>query len=70
MVVHTLNTAGFNDAVDVFHLVSGKVLVYLSNEDLANLSIQNIRPSAFIKLNVTPSIEPVLTKVAEKFSPT
>jgi hypothetical protein len=66
---NTLNTADFNDLEDVFHPVLGRVLVYSSKEDPANLSIQNMKPSAFIKHNVTPSIKPVLTKVAEKFSP-
>jgi hypothetical protein len=55
--------------VDVLHLIPGKVFVYSSKEDPANLSIQNMKPSAFIKHIVTQSIKPVLTKVAEKYSP-
>jgi len=66
---NSLNTADFDDVTDVFHTVPGKVLVYSSNEDPANLSIQNMKPSAFIKHDVTPLIKPILTKVAEKYSP-
>lgn len=67
---NALNTADFNDAAtDVLHPILGKVLVYSSNQDPANLSIQDMKPSAFIKHNVTPSIKPVLKKVAEKYSP-
>jgi hypothetical protein len=66
---NSLNTADFNDTVNVLHPILGKVLVYSSNQDPANLSIQDMKPSAFIKHNVTLSIKPVLTKVAEKYSP-
>ena len=66
---NALNTADFNDALDVLHPILGKVLVYSSNQDPANLSIQDMKHSAFIKHNVTPSIKPIPTKVAEKYSP-
>jgi hypothetical protein len=66
---NSLNTADFKDAMDVFHPISGKVFVYSSNQDPANLSIRDMKPSAFIKHDVTPFIKPVLTKVAEKYSP-
>jgi hypothetical protein len=66
---NTLNIADFDPAVDVLHPMPGKVFVYSSNQDPANLSIQDMKPSAFIKHNVTSSIEPVLKKVAEKYSP-
>jgi len=66
---NTLNIADFDDVIDELHPVPGRVLVYSSNEDPANLSIQNMKPSAFIKHNITSSIKPVLTKVAEKYSP-
>lgn len=68
---NNLNVADFNDVgvVDVIHPIPGKVLVYLSNEDPANLSIQNMKPSTFIKHNIMTSIQPALMKVAEKFSP-
>ena len=64
-----LNAADFKDVKDVLHPIPGKVYVYSSNQDPANLSIESMKPSAFIKHIVTTSIEPVLTKVAEKYSP-
>ena len=66
---NTYNAADFSDVADVLHPIPGKVLVYSSNQDPANLSIQTMKPSAFIKHDVTRSIQPVLTKVAEKYSP-
>ena len=66
---NTLNAADFDDVADVLHPIHGKVLVYSSNQDPANLSIHDMKPSAFIKHNVTPSIELVLKKVADKYSP-
>ena len=66
---NTLNAADFKDVADIHHPIPGKVFIYSSNQDPANLSIQNMKPSTFIKLNVTTSIQPVLTKVAEKYSP-
>ena len=66
---NTFNAADFQDVEDVLHPMPGKVFVYSSNQDPANLSIQTMKPSAFIKHDVTPSIQPVLSKVAEKYSP-
>lgn len=66
---NAINSADFNDAADVLHPILGKVLVYSSNQDPANLSIQDMKPSAFIKHDITSSIKPILTKVAEKYSP-
>jgi hypothetical protein len=66
---NALNAADFNDGGDELYPNLGKVLVYSSNQDPANLSIQTMKPSAFIKHIVTSSIQPVLTKVAEKYSP-
>lgn len=63
------NAADFEDVQDVLHPIPGKVFVYSSSQDPANLSIQNMKPSAFIKHIVTRSIQPVLSKVAEKYSP-
>ncbi|KAF8815001.1 hypothetical protein BYT27DRAFT_7078401, partial [Phlegmacium glaucopus] len=54
---------------DIFHPIMGKVLVYASNEDPTNLSLHNMKPRLFIKHQVTSSIEPVLTWVADKYSP-
>lgn len=69
MLGNTDNAADFGDVADVLLSTPGKVLVYSSDQDPANLSIQNMKPSAFIKHNVTLSIQPVLAKVAEKYSP-
>ena len=63
------NAANFNDALDLFYPIPGKVLVYSSNQDPANLSVQNMKPTTFIRHDVTSSIQPVLSKVAEKYSP-
>jgi hypothetical protein len=63
------NVADFDEVMDELHPIPGRVLVYSSNEDPANLSIQTMKPSTFIKHDVTRSIQPVLTKVAEKYSP-
>ena len=69
---NTYNAADFNDVVDVvdvLHPIPEKVLVYSSSQDPSNLSIQTMKPSAFVKHDVTRSIQPVLRKVAEKYSP-
>jgi hypothetical protein len=68
---NTLNAADYQDQThdDMLHPIIGKVLVYTSNDDPANLSIHNMKPTLFIKHPVTRSIQPVLTKVAAKFSP-
>ena len=64
-----VNAADFKDVKDVLHPIPGKVYVYSSNQDPASLSIESMKPSAFIKYIVMTSIESVLTKVAEKYSP-
>ena len=66
---NAFNAADFDGASEVLHSIPGKVLVYLSDQDPANLTIQNMKPTTFIKHNVTSSIQPVLAKVAEKYSP-
>ena len=66
---NTSNAADFNDVMDEHHPIPGKVFVYSSNQDPANLSIETLKPSTFIKHDVTRSIQPVLTKVADKYSP-
>ena len=67
---NTLNAA---DHEDVFHdtllPISGKVLIYYSEKDPADLTIEKMKPTTFIKHQVTSSIQPVLTSVAEKYSP-
>jgi hypothetical protein len=66
---NVLNAADFEDTTEVLHPVTGKVLIYCSNDDPANLSIQNMKPTTFVKHLVTPSFKPVLSKVADKYSP-
>ena len=63
------NAADYDDALDVFYPIPGKVLVYSSNQDSANLTVQNMKPTTFIRHDVTSSIQPILAKVAEKYSP-
>jgi hypothetical protein len=65
-----LNAADLQHASeDVLHPIPGKVLVFVSGEDPANLTIENMKPTTFIKHSVTSSIQPVLTKIADKYSP-
>jgi hypothetical protein len=66
---NTLNAADFDDVLDVLHPIPGKVLVYSSNQDPANLTVQDMKPTMFVRHDVTSSIRPVLAKVAEKYSP-
>ncbi|KAF8806945.1 hypothetical protein BYT27DRAFT_7167214 [Phlegmacium glaucopus] len=66
---NTLNAADFQSSEPVLHPVIGKVLVYASTEDPANLSVQNMKPTTFVKHQVTLSLRPVLSKVADKYSP-
>ena len=63
------NAADFPDVPNVLQPIPGKVFIYTSNQNPANLTIQDMKPSIFIKHNVTPLIQPVLSKVADKFSP-
>ena len=66
---NAFNAADYNDALDVFYPIPGKVLVYSSNQDPANLTIQDMKPTTFIRHDVTSSIQPILAKVADKYSP-
>jgi hypothetical protein len=47
----------------------GKVLLYFSNDDPAQLNAASIKPSATVKCAVTPTVGPVLKAVARKFLP-
>ena len=69
MLGNTVNAADFHDVADVLLPTPGKVLIYSSDKDPANLSIQDMKPSAFIKHNATLSIQPVLAKVADRYLP-
>ena len=67
---NTLNAADYHDDMeDMLFPVQGKVLVYSSNEDPANLNVEGMKPTLFIKHNVTKSIQPILSKVGIKYSP-
>jgi hypothetical protein len=67
---NTLNAADHEEVFNhMLHPIPGKVLVYYSEDDPANLTIQNMKPTTFIRHDVTSSIRPVLTKVADKYSP-
>jgi len=67
---NVLNAADLGDiSEDIFHPLPGKVFVYYSTGDPANLTIQNMKPTTFIKHDVTSSIQAVLAKVADKYSP-
>jgi hypothetical protein len=47
----------------------GKVFLYLSDHDPAQLDLTSLKPSGTIKCAVTPTVGPVLNAVARKFSP-
>jgi hypothetical protein len=66
---NAFNAADYGDALDALYPITGKVLVYSSNQDPANLTIQDMKPTTFIRHDVTPSIQPILAKVADKYSP-
>jgi hypothetical protein len=69
-VGNTLNAADYHhQPQDILHPVMGKVLVYGSKDNPANLSVHDMKPILFIKHEVTSSIQPILTKVAAKYSP-
>lgn len=69
-VGNALNAADYqHQSKDIFHLVMGKVLVYGSMDHPANLSVHNMKPMLFVKHQVTSSIQPILTRVAAKYSP-
>jgi len=65
-----LNAADINDHIEETHFpVPGRVLVYSSPEDPANLNIGMMKPTLFVKHDVTPSIQPILSKVGGRYSP-
>jgi hypothetical protein len=66
-VLNAADLGGISE--DILHPRPGKVFVYYSTGDPANLTIQNMKPTTFIKHNVTSSIQTVLAKVADKYSP-
>ena len=62
------NAADNDDALDVFYPIPGKILVYSSNQDPSNLTVQNMKPTTFVRHDVTIySTYPC--QVAEKYSP-
>jgi hypothetical protein len=67
---NVLNAADLGEmSEDILHPRPGKVFVYYSTGDPANLTIQNMKPTTFIKHDVTSSIQAVLANVADKYSP-
>jgi hypothetical protein len=65
-----LNAADLdNNTPDLTFPIPGKVLVYSSNQDPANLNVQDMKPSTFVKHPVTSSIQDVLSKVSGRYSP-
>jgi hypothetical protein len=65
-----LNAADLEDTVEsITFPVMGKVLVFSSDQNPANLNIQTMKPAMFMKHQVTPSIKPVLSKLSGRYSP-
>ena len=65
-----LNAADLDDlAEEMVFPVMGKVLVYSSDQDPANLSTGSMKPTMFLKHKVTWSISDVLSKVSGRYSP-
>ena len=54
---NTLNAADYKDfSYDMLLPIPGKVLIYYSEKDPANLTIENMKPTTFIKHQMTSSI--------------
>jgi hypothetical protein len=66
---NAFNAADLQHRSDTFHPAPGRVIIFASAEDPANLHIKNMKPRTFIKHPVTPSIRSVLTQAAQKLSP-
>jgi hypothetical protein len=68
------NVFNFADADDVamensIGPIEGKVLLYFSNQNPADLDTTNLKPSASFKHQVVPTVKPVLKEIAGRFSP-
>ena len=67
---NTVNAADICDEVtETLFPVPSKVLVFSSADDPANLNVEQMKPTLFIKHLVTPTIQPVLSKISGRFSP-
>jgi hypothetical protein len=55
--------------LDLMLAVSGKVYIYESISDPANLDPTKVKLKCILKADVLPTIAPVLTKLAWKYSP-
>ena len=55
--------------LDLMLAVSGKVYIYESVSDPANLDPTKVKLKRILKVDISPTIAPVLTKLAHKYSP-
>ena len=55
--------------LDLTLAVPGKVYLYESVSDSVTLDSTKVKPKCIIKTDVSQTIEPVLTKLGQKYSP-
>ncbi|KAF8812905.1 hypothetical protein BYT27DRAFT_7085865, partial [Phlegmacium glaucopus] len=68
---NTFNLAdapGIQDDANFLFLTSGKVYLYSASDSL-QLDPTRVKPDCVLKIDVSPSLAPILTKVARKYSP-
>ena len=49
--------------------ITGKVMLYFSNDDPGQVDLDAIKPSGTMKCTVSPTVGPVLATIGRKFSP-
>lgn len=55
--------------IDLTLSIPGKVYIYESSSELADLDPKTVKPLRVLKTDVSRTIAPVLTKLAHKYSP-
>ena len=66
------NVFNFADAEDIAMdnlPVEGKVLLYFSHDNPANINTMDLKPSASFKHKVVPTVKPILKAISGRFSP-
>ena len=55
--------------LDLTLAVPGKVYIYESVSNVADLDPTKVKPQRILKVDVSRTIEPILTKLSQKYSP-
>ncbi|TFK34088.1 hypothetical protein BDQ12DRAFT_592142, partial [Crucibulum laeve] len=64
------NHADFNSFLDTdLGPVMGKVHLYVSDQNPANIDPTSLKPTMSLRVEITPTIGPVVQKFAKKYSP-